>query len=146
MNNISYISSGLFLGSLNGANNYESLKKNGITHILGLIDYQLKYPDFIYKVHSNLGDMPSENILQYFKEDIEFIDNCIKNGGKVFVHCHAGISRSSTIVIAYIMYKYNISFKQSYLFVKEGRNIIHPNVGFVCQLVLFEEYKEQIMK
>ena len=49
----------------------------------------------------------------------------------------AGISRSATIVIAYLMRKYTYSFDAVCSMVKRKRNRIHPNPGFVEQLLKF---------
>ena len=58
--------------------------------------------EFIHKT-INVEDDFKTNIIQYFKECILFIDG----NDKVFVHCAAGMSRSPTVVIAYIMWKNN---------------------------------------
>ena len=56
----------------------------------------------MYKVIGIL-DMPYVNIMKYFPSAIQFIKDAIKSGGTVFVHCFAGISRSSSCIIAYLM-------------------------------------------
>jgi protein-tyrosine phosphatase len=43
----------------------------------------------------------------------------------------AGVSRSATIVIAYLMKKKHLSFKQAFEFVKIRRVIVWPNDGFI---------------
>jgi dual specificity MAP kinase phosphatase len=62
----------------------------------------------------------------------------IKNG-KVLVHCQAGISRSPTIVIAYLMKIKNLTHDSAYHLVKSKRGIIEPNIFFVSQLFDFEK-------
>lgn len=57
---------------------------------------------------------------------------------KVLVHCQAGISRSPTIVIAYLMYKYNLSMNDAYSKVKDIRPIVAPNLIFMSQLMDYE--------
>jgi len=53
-----------------------------------------------------VSDSPIENISQYFNETNQFIDEALKiENNNVLVHCHAGVSRSATICIAYLMYK-----------------------------------------
>ena len=79
--------------------------------------------------------MDDENIIQYFKECIEFIEKA----DKIFIHCMCGVSRSSTIVIAYLMWKTYCSYYNSYFFVKSRRPFIDPNDGFVKQLKMFED-------
>lgn len=55
-------------------------------------------------------------------------------GKNVFVHCAAGISRSSSFVIGFIMKKYGMTFGEGFSYVKEKRNFINPNSGFRDQL------------
>jgi len=52
----------------------------------------------------------------------------------VFVHCQGGISRSATIVIAYLMYKNNMTVNEASNYVKEHRPCICPNPNFMEQL------------
>ena len=49
------------------------------------------------------------------------------------------MSRSPTIVIAYIMWKNKLSLNKAIKFVKEKRSIISPNDNFMNQLKIFEE-------
>jgi protein-tyrosine phosphatase len=67
---------------------------------------------------------------QRFHKCIKFIKDAITEGGKVFVHCYAGVSRSATIVIAYLMKEHCLSFSAAYKFVKGKRSFINPNDGF----------------
>ena len=54
--------------------------------------------------------------------------------GGVLVHCYAGVSRSSSFVIAYLIQKYIISFDDAKEKVKKKRPCVHPGDGFVHQL------------
>lgn len=67
-----------------------------------------------------------------------FVENVRSSGGKVLVHCLAGISRSPTICIAYLMYSQNLSLDQAYDLVKQRRRLISPNLNFMRQLFEYE--------
>lgn len=115
-------------------NNREKLKELGVTHILGLTDIHYNYEnDYIVK-HIFMEDKENVDILQYRQEIISFIDDAIKNGGIVLIHCMMGISRSASAVIMYLMHTYNFHYITAYNLVKRKRPIIQPNSGFVNQL------------
>ena len=55
------------------------------------------------------------------------------------MHCHAGISRSATVCIAYIMKHHQTDLTQAYDFVKQKRSCISPNLHFMGQLLEFQK-------
>jgi protein-tyrosine phosphatase len=89
---------------------------------------------FVRKV-INIMDDSSENIFKYFKEAIKYIES----SKKIYVHCMAGVSRSPTIVIAYLMWKDKLTFNDAYWKVCNKRKFIYPNEGFRNQLMKFEK-------
>lgn len=58
--------------------------------------------------------------------------------GRTLVHCVAGVSRSSSICIAYLMKYQNMPLDQAYRHCKRCRSVVHPNIGFFKQLVDYE--------
>lgn len=101
------------------------------------------YNDFNIKFKGlDLEDVCSENISRYFEDANYFIDNALKNNGKVLVHCLAGISRSATITIAYLMKVHQMTLEEAAITVKKARSIM-PNEGFITQLV---EYDYQLKR
>lgn len=54
------------------------------------------------------------------------------------MHCQAGVSRSPTIVIAYLMRQFGISTNEAFNKVREMRPIVAPNIVFMSQLMDYE--------
>uniref|UniRef100_H2S0M5 Dual specificity protein phosphatase n=1 Tax=Takifugu rubripes TaxID=31033 RepID=H2S0M5_TAKRU len=73
-----------------------------------------------------------------FQAAADFIHRALSRGGKVLVHCHVGVSRSATLVLAYLMLKQHLTLVEAICAVKENRGI-HPNRGFLRQLIGLEK-------
>lgn len=93
-------------------------------------------------------DMPTVDITAVFPECFEFLDAAFfagqeegfdSKGSKVLLHCQAGVSRSATIAIAYLMHRHGLSLDAAYQRVLEARSIIKPNRGFLMQLLDFHK-------
>ncbi|KAF5910660.1 hypothetical protein HPG69_004749, partial [Diceros bicornis minor] len=97
--------------------------------------------DFIYKSISVL-DLPETNILSYFPECFEFIEQAKMKDGVVLVHCNAGVSRAAAVVIGFLMNSEEISFTSAFSLVKNARPSICPNAGFMEQLRTYQVGKE----
>lgn len=76
-------------------------------------------------------DSYNYNIRKDFELAFQFIDDARASGGKVLVHCMMGISRSATIVIAYLMNRYAMSLSDAYRYCKLLRPEIGPNNHFM---------------
>ena len=138
---IDKITDKIYLGSLEGIKENDYFKKENINSILSITN-DLPKTDLDKSINHkiiDIGDLYSENIIKYFKECIEFIEN----NGKIFIHCTCGVSRSATIVIAYLMWKTHSAFNETYLFVKKRRPEIDPNNGFRKQLNIFHTLLEE---
>lgn len=59
-------------------------------------------------------------------------------GGKILVHCEAGISRSPTICMAYLMKTKKLRLDEAFDYIKQRRSLISPNFGFMGQLLQYE--------
>lgn len=135
----------VYIGSIGAANNKEELKKAGITHIVNAAcTVKCNFPeDFEYLKLDDLLDSPDANIKQHFEKSNGFIHSALNSNGRVFVHCHAGISRSSTLIIAYMIKHLNYSFDKALEHCKSRRSKVNPNEGFKKQL---REYEQEIKK
>ena len=71
--------------------------------------------------------------------DACLLDDARLHSSPVYVHCKAGKSRSVTVVLAYLIYANAWTLKTAYAYVSERRKGISPNIGFVAELMAFEE-------
>ena len=129
---VAQIMPGIFLSSQDPVVCLETLKKHKIHHILSLgVEPSVKFEGIGYNFF-DLMDLPETNISETVKLCWQIIDEHKKNN--ILIHCNAGVSRSATIVISYLMKRENISYDEAYEKVKTVRNCIRPNEGFVKQL------------
>ena len=66
-------------------------------------------------------------------------DDARLHSAPTYVHCRAGKSRSVTAVMAYLIHANHWTLSRAYSFVLERRKGISPNIGFVSELMTFEE-------
>jgi len=92
----------------------------------------------IPKMYVRVLDSLSSNLSVHFDPVGKFIDDEISRGGKVLVHCLAGVSRSSSLVMAYLVRYKNFNLMDAYDYVAEKRKIIEPNDAFFYQLTIYE--------
>jgi len=125
----------LFLGSIYAAHNAPTLKKLGITHILSVCDEHLKIDtqQFMHKV-IYVDDKSDVELLARVEEAHNFIDQGVTLG-----HCLAGISRSATVTISYLMSKMNKTVVEATEVVHAARTCIKPNAGFLQQLERYDK-------
>uniref|UniRef100_A0A061SBV6 Protein-tyrosine-phosphatase mkp1-like n=1 Tax=Tetraselmis sp. GSL018 TaxID=582737 RepID=A0A061SBV6_9CHLO len=133
----SEVSDGLYLGSEAVAKSRELLERSNITHVVNCVGFV--YPNYFegeltYKTLF-LQDTPAEDITSVLYDVFDFIEEARGGGGSVFVHCSQGVSRSATIVIAFLMWKLDQSFDEVFAAVKAIRGVANPNIGFTCQLL-----------
>lgn len=131
----------LFLGNINDAANSETLTALGIDHVLNVTAVTPSYKMSSAITYKQLlaADNGSQNIKQYFDEAFLFIDAAKKSGGSVLIHCQAGVSRSPTIAIAYLIKYFSMKMLDAYQYIKIRRSIISPNLNFMGQLLEFEQ-------
>jgi hypothetical protein len=137
---IDKITEKIYLGNEDAGRESELLKSYGITNVLMCGRHlQNFHPGTFEYLNLEIDDYIEADIKSHFERAREFIE---KSTGNVFVHCHAGISRSPSILISYIMWKENLTFDEALKLVKSKRNV-NPNEGFIKQL---KEYEKELFK
>jgi len=123
------------------AEDWDELSSRGISHVINTASSVSKcpFPERICYLPLSIEDSKSEDIQSYFYICIDFIESAISSGGRVLVHCMEGVSRSCSIVIAYLMWKRSMTYKEAQSFVQEARPICQPNTGFICQILDFQK-------
>ncbi|XP_062092738.1 protein-tyrosine-phosphatase MKP1 [Humulus lupulus] len=127
----------IYLGGDAVARDREILKQNGITHVLNCVGFvcpEYFKADFMYRTLW-LQDSPSEDITSILYDVFDYFEDVREQRGRVFVHCCQGVSRSTSLVIAYLMWREGQSFDDAFQYVKAARGIADPNMGFACQLL-----------
>lgn len=136
---ISQITDYLYLSSAGAISQYR-LQNLGITQI---INCTVEIPNFTMPglecMRVQLEDMPGSRLEMYFDRCADKIHHVHGYGGKTLVHCVAGVSRSATICLAYLMKYHRLSLMQAYYHVRSRRSIINPNIGFWRQLIDYEK-------
>ncbi|KAL7749651.1 RNA recognition motif-containing protein [Sorochytrium milnesiophthora] len=118
------------------------LRLHSITHVIriGFFDSAFDVSDGSVSYHSyRLEDAEHEHIETIFDECIKLIDQVRDNNGRVLVHCHAGVSRSATIVLVYLMQRMGMTLAEAFDLTFKKRPIIRPNEGFGRKLQQLEQ-------
>lgn len=141
---INEVCTGVYISDFASACNVEELKKNGITHIVTAIKGVGKmYPDDFEYYEVDIVDRNYSNISDYFDACSDFIDKAVNDEKKVLIHCKCGVSRSTTLIAAYLIKKKNYSTDGALEMIKKCRKCANPNEGFIQQL---RDYESDIKK
>ena len=134
----------LWLGSLTSSCNREALQERNIETIVStVLGATAMYPfDFKYE-RAKLRDVEDENIIDEINRLLPIIRKEIVNKRGILCHCHAGRSRSATIVAAYLVKYHNMSVDEALVYIKDKRTQVDPNPGYVKQLY---EYEKQVQE
>jgi protein-tyrosine phosphatase len=132
----------LYISDMHFAQNKEIISALSISAVINLAPdvaknaFELE-PNFAY-LTLYIQDNSTTDIAKYFAVTRNFIDKYINSRG-VLVHCAAGISRSATIIIAYVMKTLHLSFQSAFSFVQDRHPIADPNLNFLLQLMQYDE-------
>lgn len=133
------ITSHLFLTGVGGMTR-ENFRKNHIDFVVN-ITTEAPFWEDVESMRLPLEDDTSTNILPYMDTAVDRINEVItKKNGHVLVHCIAGVSRSATVVIGYLMKYKRMDLRTSFNYCFKLRPVIRPNNGFMIQLINYESH------
>ncbi|KAN0129837.1 Protein-tyrosine phosphatase-like protein [Lactarius tabidus] len=134
----SQIAPRLYLTCLSTARNANQLASLGITHVVSVLEDAPSFPSSIplRKLHISIPDYEDEDILKHLPATTAFIRGALaeSRSNRVLVHCVMGISRSTTVVIAYLIATSQMTPLEALAAVRAKRAIVRPNRGFMAQL------------
>nr|XP_056718363.1 dual specificity protein phosphatase 22-A-like [Euleptes europaea] len=134
---------GLYLGNIRDSEDKENLAKHGITHILSVHNNTKPGLEDMTYLCISASDSSNQNLMQHFKECIKFVHECRLRGGSCLIHCLAGVSRSTTLLVAYLMTVTNFGWEECLAAIKTIRSYVSPNFGFQQQL---QDYEKTLLK
>ncbi|ORZ16682.1 protein-tyrosine phosphatase-like protein, partial [Lobosporangium transversale] len=146
----------LYLGAEHNATDTKTLRRLGITFVLNVaIEIAREDSSSAYSVTTEEATVRGgityrslswshhqKNLLNDFPKAFELIDEslaCNNGQGKALVHCQLGVSRSASLVIAYVMRSLNMGLTEAYDFVKQRSGVISPNMSLMYQLAEYEK-------
>mmetsp|Transcript_63621 Transcript_63621/g.125884 ORF Transcript_63621/g.125884 Transcript_63621/m.125884 type:complete len:334 (+) Transcript_63621:95-1096(+) len=143
LNDCAQIIPNLYLGGVDAVTDSQHVSSQGIKAICCCLR-EMEYPscEFCQDVEYyrvDVEDMGREPIELYFPVATEFIHSWISREQPVIVHCRAGVSRSASVVIAYLMIYQGYSLHEAFFVVRSHRSVATPNIGFMEKLCEFEE-------
>ncbi|GFO00304.1 dual specificity phosphatase dupd1 [Plakobranchus ocellatus] len=143
----------ILLGDNKCVKRVDELEKMGVTHVVNASmgsKFNQTNTDAAFYEKSQITyhgipamDTITFKLLPYLRPAADFIEKALTQKGRVYVHCQQGISRSSTVVIAFLMIYREMNLLEAVKYVRSKR-LIYPNDGFLKQLcVLQKELNEQ---
>src|SRR5579871_1468570 len=111
--NGSQITENIWISDLASAYNRQKLLELGITHVVTtVLGITPIFPEDFEYMNIEAQDIPSQDLQQYFRDSTQFIEKAIRGGGKVLVHCSYGVSRSASVVIAYLIKEQKLPYEK----------------------------------
>jgi protein-tyrosine phosphatase len=141
---ISHIHKGIYQSGKSALEQSEQLRADGIRAVVRLdrawpvslmsahwpADFSVLYVPF------DDGTPVPEGV---FEKVTPFMHEALSGGGKVLVHCQMGISRSTTMVLAYLIEYEGMSLPDAFRLVHQARPLVWPHMALIRSLA--EHYR-----
>lgn len=130
---------GLYVGGWMAASERENLDARRIAHVVNVGGGECRFDGAgVEYLFLGVRDRPDAQLLPYLEDAAAFVRRGLAGHGGVLVHCRGGISRSPTVVLAYLVRYRGLSLAQAQFVVACARPPASPNAGFMDQLAEFE--------
>jgi protein-tyrosine phosphatase len=144
-----HVFNGIYISDILGAQNTTWVQNSGFTGIIDLSNspHLMKFDKHVSVLRVAVDDTPTSDIKRHFSKCVQFIESQLsdtKNASKktrknkILVFCRGGISRSSTVIISYLMKAFCMTVEEALSFLKKRRALVQPNNGFLQQLKEYE--------
>lgn len=140
LSQIAKITDTLYLSSFVGATEH-NLTKFNISCVITVCKEVPKVDSKnIESIKLEVVDRPTESLARYFDFTADKINELANSKKSVLVHCVAGISRSATIVLAYLMKHLKMSLRDAHALVKSKRPFVSPDLFFLFLCINFRKF------
>ncbi|EUB55337.1 Dual specificity protein phosphatase [Echinococcus granulosus] len=141
---IARINDHLYLSSL-AALTPTRLQQHGVTQVISAM-VEVLPPELLAEggrrtrshVQICVEDIESADLSVHFDSVADRIAREARRGGRSLVHCVAGVSRSPSLVLAYLVKHSSMTLAEAYDHLRRLRPCIRPNPGFWRQLIKYE--------
>lgn len=138
-----HVAAGVFIGGYRAAADRDFVRSLGVTHIVKMFADDESYPGGYHR-HPGIQyyvvgaeDRPGYDIRADAIGAVHVVQACVAAGERVLVHCHAGISRSATVVLLWLMTRAGDdrrTLKSALNMLQGVRPFVRPNEGFMSHL------------
>ena len=131
----------IYIGSYANAKDKEELDKNNIKYILNCAsECNNLFEDKIKYLKLDIKDQNDFPINDFFEKGTNFIHESLNNkDGNILIHCMQGKSRSTTLLMAYLIKYKKEDTNSAYKIIKAKRKLTMPNLGFMYKLREYEK-------
>ncbi|XP_016307395.1 dual specificity protein phosphatase 18 [Sinocyclocheilus anshuiensis] len=129
----------LYIGNSKTASDSSVIRSLNITCVINATQdvSNTNIPTVDY-MHVPVSDDPESRLCDYFDTVADKIQHVSDEDGRVLLHCNAGVSRSATLCLAYLMKHRCLTLAEAHALLKSLRPIVRPNSGFWRQLIEYE--------
>eukprot|EP01063_Lacrimia_lanifica_P030227 TRINITY_DN4773_c0_g3_i2.p1 TRINITY_DN4773_c0_g3~~TRINITY_DN4773_c0_g3_i2.p1 ORF type:complete len:648 (+),score=182.65 TRINITY_DN4773_c0_g3_i2:188-2131(+) len=127
----------VYLGSLRCAQTPLVYRELGIKYVVTCGRNMTVNTEGVERLELEVEDVEEQSLVPYFNRFLEFMA-AKKGTGNVLVHCFAGLSRSVTMVLCYLVKEHGMRLDDAMAHVMKVRPNVHPNKTFMRELISYD--------